>query len=81
MTGYRALMISEDDSRPAYVQLAAILRARIDSGVITARLPSEKDLHDEFGLAPMTIRKAVRMLADEGLVVVVPGRGTFVSRD
>lgn len=74
-------MISEDDSRPAYVQLAAILRARIDSGVITARLPSEKDLHDEFGLAPMTIRKAVRMLADEGLVVVVPGRGTFVSRD
>lgn len=73
-------MISEDDARPAYVQLAAILKARIESGEITARLPSERDLHNEFGLAPMTVRKAVRLLRDEGLVVVVAGRGTYVKR-
>lgn len=74
-------MISEDDPRPAYVQLAAILRARIQAGQITARLPSERDLHAEFGVAPMTARKAVRVLADEGLVMVVPGRGVYVRRD
>jgi DNA-binding GntR family transcriptional regulator len=74
-------MISEDDPRPAYVQLAAILRARIESGKITARLPSERDLHNEFGTAPMTARKAMRLLQDEGLVHTVPGRGTFVSHD
>jgi DNA-binding GntR family transcriptional regulator len=73
-------MISEDDPRPAYVQLADILRARIASGQITGRLPSERDLQQETGSAPMTIRKAVRLLADEGLVHTVPGRGTFVVR-
>lgn len=57
-----------------------ILRARIASGEITARLPSERDLHQEFGVTPMTARKAGRLLADEGLVVTVTGRGTYVKR-
>jgi DNA-binding GntR family transcriptional regulator len=74
-------MISEDDPRPAYVQLRDILKARIESGEITARLPSERDLHQEFGLAPMAVRKAVRLLRDEGLVVVVTGRGAYVKKD
>jgi DNA-binding GntR family transcriptional regulator len=73
-------MISEEDPRPAYVQLAAILRSRIASGEITARLPSERDLHNEFGLAPMTVRKAVRLLREEGLVTIVTGRGAYVVR-
>jgi len=73
-------MISRDDPRPAYEQLAAILRARIESGGITGRLPSERDLQQEFGIAPMTSRKAIRLLADEGLVTTVPGRGTFLAR-
>lgn len=73
-------MINQDDPRPAYVQLADILRARIASGAITSRLPSERDLQQEFGSAPMTIRKAVRLLKDEGLVHTVTGRGTFVLK-
>lgn len=73
-------MISEDDPRPAYVQLADILRTRVQSGAYTGRLPSERDLQQEFGTAPMTVRKAVRLLAEEGLVRTVPGRGTFVKR-
>jgi len=74
-------MITEDDPRPAYVQLADILRARIASGEITARLPSERQLHQEFGLAPLTVRKAVRLLVAEGLVIVVVGRGVYVKKD
>lgn len=73
-------MIDKDDPRPAYVQLADILRARIASGAITSRLPSERDLQQEFGSAPMTVRKAVRLLADEGIVTTVAGRGSFVVR-
>jgi len=38
-------------------------------------LPSERELQQEFGTAPMTSRKALRLLADEGLVTTVPGRG------
>ena len=74
-------MVSEDDPRPVYVQLAALLRARIASGEIRSRLPSERDIQQEFGIAPMTTRKAVRLLKEAGEVVTVPGRGTFVKRD
>jgi len=74
-------MIDEDDPRPLYVQLADRLREQIRTGEITGRMPSEKTIQQETGLAPMTIRKAVRILRDEGLVVTVSGRGSFVKRD
>jgi DNA-binding GntR family transcriptional regulator len=71
-------MIDRDLPEPPYVQLAAILRERIASGEIRARLPGERALQQETGLAPVTIRKAVRLLAAEGLVRTVPGMGTYV---
>ena len=71
-------MIDRDAPDPPWVQLAAILRARIASGEISSRLPGERALHQEFGLAPVTIRKAVRQLREEGLVRTTPGWGTYV---
>lgn len=41
-------------------------------------MPSEKDLHDEFGLARETVRRALAVLRQEGLVEVRQGHGTFV---
>jgi len=41
-------------------------------------MPSEKDLHDEFGLARETVRRALAVLRAEGLVEVRHGHGTFV---
>jgi DNA-binding GntR family transcriptional regulator len=41
-------------------------------------MPSEKDLHDEFGLARETVRRALAILRSEGLVEVRHGHGTFV---
>jgi len=55
-----------------------MLRERIVSGEITSVLPSLTDLTQETGLAPNTIRRAIKILRDEGLVYTVPGRGTFV---
>ena len=46
----------------------------------TSRLPGERALQQEFGLAPVTIRKAVRQLRDEGLVRTTPGWGTYVVK-
>jgi GntR family transcriptional regulator len=67
---------------PSYLQLAGILRERIESGEIAAdeALPSITYLVQETGLAVGTVRKAVKVLADEGLVVTVPGRGSYVVR-
>jgi len=70
--------IDYDSADPPYRQLAAILRGRIESGAITARLPGEKALQQEFGLALATVRKAVKLLRDDGLVRTVPGWGTYV---
>lgn len=42
-------------------------------------MPSEKDLHDEFGLARETVRRAIAVLRAEGLIEIRHGRGTFVA--
>jgi len=64
---------------PSYLQLAAILRARIESGEIASgdALPSITFLVQETGLAVGTVRRAIKVLADEDLVVTVPGRGSY----
>ena len=63
-----------------YVQVADQLRARIISREISSLLPSIMELTEETGLAPNTIRRAIKILIDEGLVQTIPGRGTFVIR-
>ena len=55
-----------------------MLRDRILGGEITSTLPSLTDLTEQTGLAPNTIRRAIKILIDEGLAYTVPGRGTFV---
>lgn len=66
--------------RPRYRLLADELRRRILAGVIPpgTLLPSEAALMAEFGVARGTIREALRLLRDEGLVVTEHGRGTIV---
>jgi GntR family transcriptional regulator len=66
---------------PLYVQLADILREMITSGELEPRspLPSESYLQEEQGVARGTARMAIRILREEGLVVTIGGRGTFVA--
>lgn len=64
-----------------YQQVAARIRDRVRAGELGPRLPSYHDLANEMGVAPMTVPRAIKVLVDEGLVVTVPGRGTFVRKD
>jgi GntR family transcriptional regulator len=68
-------------SEPRYRQLAAILRGQIERGELRPgdRLPSQVTLVQEYGVARMTAGKAIQVLVDEGLAVVVPGMGTYVK--
>jgi DNA-binding GntR family transcriptional regulator len=65
-------------AEPPYRQIAAWLRERIRSGELQPgqRLPTERDLTQEFGVAATTTRRAYRLLAQEGWVTTTPGRGT-----
>ncbi len=71
-------MVDYDAASPPYRQVAAVLRARIERGEITSRLPGERPLAAEFGVAVATIRKAISLLRDEGIVRTEPAWGTFV---
>jgi len=73
--------VDHEGKVPVYLQLASILRTQIAAGQYAPgrAIPSETRLMQEHGLARETVRKAVRVLADEGLVEVVRGRGVFVS--
>ena len=66
---------------PLYTQLADILREMIASGELEPRspLPSESYLQQEHGVARGTVRTAIGILRNEGLVVTIGGRGTFVT--
>lgn len=65
---------------PVYVQLADILQARIEAGELAKgkMLPSESRLIQEFGTSRGTVRKAIEVLRERGLVDTVAQRGTFV---
>lgn len=68
-------------SEPAYVRIAAALRASITRGDLAPRtaLPPERELCLEYGVSRMTARRALTVLESEGLVYRSGTRGTFVA--
>ena len=73
-------MIARDPDAAVYRQLARELRRQISSGELAPgqRLPSENTLIQRYGFARETVRRALRELRTEGLIVVRPGIGTWV---
>jgi GntR family transcriptional regulator len=71
-----------DRSRvPLYLQVASVMRQRINSGrwLEGEKISTLEELEEEFGLARVTIRQAIELLSAEGLLQAQQGRGTFVS--
>jgi len=71
-----------DRSRnPLYVQVASVMRQRIEGGVwqVGDQISTLEELEKEFGVARITIRQGIEMLREEGLLEALQGRGTFVS--
>ena len=72
-----------DDPRAPYLQMAEDIRDAIRLGQLKPgdRLPSTRELMDQYQVANMTVQGAVRVLRAQNLVYSVPGRGTFVRSD
>src|ERR1700744_4820421 len=84
VAGYvHQVSVDHDSDVPPYQQGAAIRREQILSGQIPPRrpIPSVTTLQQTYGIARNTVRKAVDLLADEGLVVKRPGWGLCVFPD
>src|SRR5689334_4267005 len=73
------MSIETRDRRSVVVQLRDALREQIEEMEPGVRLPSENELVARFGVARGTIREALKLLEQDGLVDVQHGRGRFVS--
>ena len=63
------------------MQVADDLRAEIQSGALQPgdKLPGEAEMAEVYGVSRDTIRRATSELSEEGVLVILHGRGTFVA--
>src|SRR5574337_2129858 len=63
-----------------YEQIAEQIEKRILSGELRSgdRLPTERELSEQFRASRTAVREAMKTLAQKGLVDMRPGRGTIV---
>lgn len=73
--------IDRGSDRPAYKQIADLLRDQIDSGRVGPgrRLPSESDLMAATGVSRATVRRGLGLLINEGRAESRPGEGVFAA--
>ena len=73
-------MKNNDPAKALYLQVEEALEERIRAGEWKAgdRIPTERELLEEFGVSIITVRRAVTELCKKGLVEKQQGRGTFV---
>jgi DNA-binding GntR family transcriptional regulator len=65
---------------PLYYEVYSIIADAINGGQLKPgdRLPTERAFCERFGVSRATVRRALRRLAEEGLVSATVGRGSFV---
>ena len=74
-------MLRRDSSVPLYMQIKDFIRRNIDNGEYAenTRIPSERQLAEQFDVSRLTVTKAVSELVQEGLLQTRVGKGTYVS--
>lgn len=76
------LMINNSSMVPIYEQLVEQIKGLIVRGELTSDtiLPSVRGLSGELKISALTVKKAYDALEEEGLVVTVHGKGTYVAK-
>ena len=66
---------------PIYEQIVAQIKAEVIEGRMTAgdALPSVRALSRELKISALTVKKAYDFLDEEGMIVTVHGKGSFVA--
>ncbi|MFF7182885.1 GntR family transcriptional regulator [Streptomyces sp. NPDC008121] len=74
------MSLDPQSARPLYTQLADVIAAKITSGEFAPdrMIPTPGRLSEEYGIAVLTARRAMRELRERGLIVTVPGKGSYV---
>lgn len=79
--GVQGRSLNKELSAPLHMQMADYLREKIYSRAWGSgmRIPSEHELMERFDISRGTVRRAIKTLVTEGLLIQEHGRGTFVS--
>ena len=74
-------MMNYDSRSPLYMQVQRYIQHRIEQGELQPheRIPTEKELMDQFQVSRITVVNALASLVKEGIIYRVPGRGSFVA--
>ena len=74
--------ISNGTSIPLYLQVKRLLTEKINDGLLNPgeKLPSERELCEQYNVSRITIRQALNDLDKEGLIYRAHGKGTFVAQ-
>ena len=72
--------IDRDSAVPIYVQLADHVESLISSGIWVPgrRLPAERELAAEWGVAYMTVRRMMAELRERGRITTQIGKGNYI---
>lgn len=75
------IIISHTSMEPIYEQIVRQIRAKIIDGSLKEGepLPSVRTLSRELKISALTVKKAYDLLDEEGLIVTVHGKGSFVA--
>ena len=75
------VLFDKTSSTPLYRQLAEELRKQVKDGEISVgqKLPSESEMIQEYGVGRMTVRNALALLVNEGILTKSQGKGTFCA--
>lgn len=68
-----------NNSIPLYLQLKEKIEEKIIKGMFKTKIPSEREIMDEYHVSRSTVRQAVGELVESGILVKRAGRGTFIA--
>lgn len=77
------IIINHSSMQPIYEQITDQIKAMIIDGTLTEEemLPSVRTLAKELKISALTVKKAYDFLEEEGFVVTVHGKGSFIAKN
>ena len=75
------IIINHSSMIPIYEQITAQIKASVMDGILKAddALPSVRSLSKELQISALTVKKAYDRLEEEGFVVTIHGKGSFIA--
>ena len=72
--------MTQNGALPLYLQISELLIRDIASGRLIdgERLPPEREMAAQLGIAVGTLRQALKVLADKGLIATIQGSGNYI---